>query len=61
MSEQVKFLFLVAAYAVFWLGTFGYVFAISRRQQALERELDALKALLERRMTNDELRMTNCE
>lgn len=52
MSEQVKFLFLAAAYAVFWLGTFGYVFAISRRQRALERELEALKAALERRTTD---------
>lgn len=57
MSEQVNFLFLAAAYGVFWFGTFGYVFAIARRQQSLERELEALK----RRMTNVEWRVANDE
>ncbi len=47
MDENAKFLFLTAAYAVFWMGTFGYVFFMHRRQRALEQELDALKALLD--------------
>ncbi len=49
MSEETKFLFLAAAYAVFWAGTFGYVWFMRRRQQSLEKELDALKALLDHR------------
>ena len=49
MSESTKFLFLTAAYAVFWIGTFAYVFFMQRRQGALEKELEALQGLLESR------------
>jgi CcmD family protein len=49
MSESTKFLFLTAAYAVFWLGTFAYVYLMQRRQGALEKELEALQGLLESR------------
>jgi CcmD family protein len=55
MSESTKFLFLTAAYAVFWIGTFGYVFFMYRRQRALEKELDALKTLLDHRTTTESL------
>ncbi|MBN1888377.1 MAG: CcmD family protein [Thermoflexales bacterium] len=44
MSESTKFLFLAAAYAVFWMGTFGYVFWMQARLLTLEKELDALSA-----------------
>ena len=47
MSESTKFLFLTAAYAVFWIGTFAYVFFMQRRQGALEKELEALQGLLD--------------
>ena len=47
MSEATKLLFLAAAYAVFWIGTFGYVYLMQRRQSALEKEIGALKALLD--------------
>jgi CcmD family protein len=43
MDETTKFLFLTAAYAVFWIGTFGYTFYLHQRQRALERELAALQ------------------
>jgi CcmD family protein len=39
--------YLVAAYAVFWALTFLYVFSIARRQKGLEREIQALKQILE--------------
>lgn len=49
MDEGTKLVFLAAAYAVFWIGTLGYTFFLQRRQRALERELEALKALLDER------------
>lgn len=39
--------YLVAAYAVFWALTFLYVFSISRRQKGLEREIQALRQMVE--------------
>ncbi len=47
MNESTKLIFLAAAYAVFWIGTFGYVFFMQRKQRALEQDLEALKTLLE--------------
>jgi CcmD family protein len=41
--------YLFAAYAVFWVLTFAFVFNISRRQQALQREIESLKRSLEAR------------
>jgi len=40
-------IYLVAAYALFWTLTFLLVFSIWFRQRRLEREIDALRALLE--------------
>lgn len=41
--------FLVATYAVVWLGVIIYVFSLSRRSRNLERELQELRDLLGRR------------
>jgi len=39
--------FLFAIYLITWAGFFGYSFIVSRRQRSLEREIDALRALLQ--------------
>ena len=39
--------YLVSAYAVFWAVTFVFVFRISRRQRALQSEVESLKRALE--------------
>ena len=41
--------YLFAAYAVFWVLTFVFVFRIARRQKGLEREIESLKRALESR------------
>ena len=41
--------FLIAAYAVVWLGLLLYVAALARRNRALEQELDELRELLSRK------------
>ena len=46
-SDNLPFLF--AAYAVTWVGFFIYAFFVSRRQQQLEHEIEALRSLLEAR------------
>jgi len=38
--------FLFAVYIITWGGFFAYVFAMSRRQREMQRELDALKAAI---------------
>jgi CcmD family protein len=48
MDESTKFLFLAAAYAMFWIGTFGYVFWMQARLHSLEKEIEALNALVEK-------------
>ena len=40
--------FMVAAYAVFWILTFAFVFTIFSRQRSLRRELEVIEQLLER-------------
>ena len=37
--------YLVAAYAVFWVITFGLIFSISARQKKLQQELEALREI----------------
>ncbi len=44
MEENLGYLF--AAFTVFWLALFGYIFALSRRQQRLRRDIDLLKETL---------------
>jgi CcmD family protein len=41
--------YLIAAYAVVWIGVLVYVTSLSRRSRQLERELDEIKHLLDRR------------
>lgn len=38
--------FLFAVYIITWGGFFAYVFAMSRRQREIQRELDALKTVI---------------
>jgi len=52
MTDFMNFknaIFLTAAYGVFWLGTFLYIFTIAQRQRSLENDLEALEALVEKR------------
>jgi CcmD family protein len=39
--------FMIAAYAVFWLVTFIFVFSIFSRQRSLRRDLELMEQLLE--------------
>ncbi len=41
--------FLIAAYAVVWLGVLVYVTSLARRSRSLEREVRELRELLARR------------
>ena len=45
--------YLFAAYAVFWIVTFAFVFSMSRRQKRLQREVEALRKALEIRLRED--------
>ncbi len=45
--ENLNFLF--AAYAAVWVLLFVYVVVLSRRNRALEREIEELRQLLQRR------------
>lgn len=38
--------YLFAVYIITWAGFFAYIFIVSRRQRALERQVDDLKKLL---------------
>jgi len=39
--------YLFAAYSIIWLIVFGYVLVLIRRENALRRDIDALKDFLE--------------
>jgi CcmD family protein len=41
--------FLIAAYAAVWVLLFLYLLSLSRRNSALEKEIEELRALLQRR------------
>lgn len=45
--------YLVAAYAVFWVFTFVFVFSLWARQRRLERDIAALEERLDRARTRD--------
>ena len=47
MSNIVSF--LIPAYVVFWLVTFGYVFSIRSRQKNLEKDIETLRLLVEKK------------
>lgn len=39
--------FMVAAYLIIWLAAFVFIFSMVRRQSALQREIAALRELLQ--------------
>ena len=41
--------FLIPAYAVFWLLTFLYVFSVRSRQKNLEKDIETLRLLVEKK------------
>lgn len=41
--------FLIAAYVVVWIGILAYVTSLSRRSRSLERDMEELRKLLNRR------------
>ena len=41
--------YIFAAYAVFWVLTFVFVFNLARRQKGLQREIESLRQALETR------------
>ncbi len=47
MSNIVSF--LIPAYIVFWLITFLYVFSIRSRQKNLEKDVETLRMLVEKK------------
>ena len=47
MSNIVSF--LIPAYVVFWLITFLYVFSIRSRQKNLEKDVETLRLLVEKK------------
>ncbi len=46
--------FLFAAFAVAWVGFFGYAFFVSRRRQEVQRELRELRRELESQDTQED-------
>lgn len=48
METDAHLPFLIAAYAVVWLGILIYVTSLARRSRELQRELDELKHLLDK-------------
>jgi CcmD family protein len=50
MSNIVSF--LIPAYAVFWLVTFAYVFSIRSRQKNLEKDVETLRTLVEKKKSS---------
>ena len=50
MSNIVSF--LITAYVVFWLVTFGYVFSIRSRQKNLEKDIETLRMLVEKKKSS---------
>ena len=45
--ENLNFLF--AAYTVIWVGLFLYLHVLARRNRSLEKEIEELRTLLQRR------------
>jgi CcmD family protein len=41
--------FLIPAYAVYWLLTFLYVFSVRSRQKNLEKDIETLRMLVEKK------------
>ena len=49
METDAHLPYLIAAYAVVWLGILVYVTSLARRSRELERELDELRHLVEKK------------
>jgi CcmD family protein len=51
MSPEMQSIaaYLIPAYVLFWLVTFVYIFSIRNRQRNLEKDLDALKRIVEKK------------
>jgi CcmD family protein len=49
MDGSAHLPYLIAAYGVVWLGVLLYVTSLARRSRSLEREIDELRALLDKR------------
>jgi CcmD family protein len=45
--------FLIPAYIAFWVLTFLYVFSIRSRQRNLERDIEALRKVVEKKQGGD--------
>lgn len=41
--------FMIAAYLIIWLAAFGFIFSMVRRQSGLQREISALRELVQER------------
>jgi CcmD family protein len=46
--------YMIAAYAVFWILTFVFVYSIFSRQRSLRRELEMMEQLLETQKKSQE-------
>jgi len=46
--------YMIAAYAVFWILTFVFVYSIFSRQRSLRRELEVMEQLLESQTKDQE-------
>ena len=55
MSEEMRSIvsYLVPAYIAFWVLTFLYVFSIRSRQRNLERDIEALRKVVEKKQGGD--------
>ena len=49
MDSSPHLPFLIAAYAVVWIGVLLYVVGLARRSRNLERDVDELRSLIEKR------------
>ncbi len=51
MSPEMQniVMFLIPAYAIFWLITFLYVFSVRSRQKNLEKDIETLRLLVEKK------------
>ncbi len=46
--------FLIPAYMIFWLITFLYVFSVRARQKNLEKDIETLRMLVEKKKNTTE-------
>ena len=44
--------FLIPAYLIFWLITFLYVFSVRSRQKNLEKDIETLRLLVEKKQSD---------